>query len=458
MKIPDFMHKLLLPFFTAIYCAIIGYIAAMLILKPEYISSSRCYVADKTIASESSEQQKTDANKNFLYFFDSSAYRQTLARSVDNIYTEHELEKMLSVSQLSDTGFYNIEVTAPNASDSYQLQIMIEDSLGKFVSAKSGYTMSVSFTEKAVVPESSSKLKNIIAAAAFSVIGAVCSILIRKKRSVKVKEVLTDENISEYLSYPVYGKIPVLSYSLPDKRRRKSPSGTEKRVIKINNDTPPVFRNAFSELFSSVKFGSDNPCCVISVCSAVNGEGRTNTAVNLAIAAAYEKMKVLIVDCDFHASKLNDYFGIGYEHAGISDIIFNNIRPNNAIVPTSYSSLYAMSAGTVLNDSRTAFSGPGISRIINQLKTMFDFIIIDTPPLNTFPDANTPISISDVTVLTVRSEFTTPEDIKIVSDHLRLSGNDPDGIVINMSHEESEPSFVPEKKPGIHQRKINMTV
>ena len=458
MKIPDLMHKMLFTFFTAIYCAIISYIAAMLILSPVYISSSRCYVAGKEVSSQSSQQDNTYAKDNFLYFVNSSAYRQSLARSLENVYTEKELKKMISFSQVSDTGFYDIQVKAPTASDSYQIQIMISDSLGKFVYAKSGYTISVSFTEKAIVPESSSKARYFIAAAIGAIIGIICSTLIRIKRSEKVTDVLTEENISDYLNYPVFGRIPVLSYSFTDKRRRKQDTSPEKRMIKMNNDTPLAFRNAFSELFSTVKFGSDNPCCVISVCSAVSGEGKTNTAVNLAIAAAHEKMKVLIVDCDFHSGKLNEYFNIDYDHPGISDLIFNNIRSNTAIVPTNYNSLYAMCAGTVLNDSRTAFSGPSISMILNQLKPMFDFIIIDTPPLNSFPDANTPIGISDVTLLTIRSEFTSPDDIKIVFDHLRLSGNNPDGIVINMTPEKPEQTFVPKKSPVIHRHKINITV
>ncbi len=446
MKIPDLLHKILITFFTAVYSVIIGYIAAMLILSPEYLSTSRCYVAEKKVTSESSQSDNSISDNNFLYFINSTGYHQTLSRSVDNAYTADEIKKMLSVSRVDDTGFYDITVKAPTASDSYQLQIMISDSLGKYVSAKSGYTISVSFTEQATVPSSESRLRYILIAAVTAVIGAAVSILIQIKRSSKNPDVLTEQNISEYLSYPVFGKIPDLSYVSATRRRKKSDISAQKSIIKINNDSPPVFRRAFSELFTAVKFGSDNPCCVISVCSAVNGEGKTSTAVNLAITASNEKMKVLIVDCNFHDNKLNEYFDIDYDHPGISDILLKNFKINNALTLTNYNSLYVLCAGTSLNDSRAAFSGRGISMVINQLKPMFDFIIIDTPPLNTFPDANIPISISDVTLLTVRSGLTSPDDIQILSDHLRLSGNDADGIVINMISEESEQTFVTQKK------------
>jgi len=468
MKLPDPLRKVLISLMTALYSAILGYIAAILLITPTYTASSKCYVSDQVSTDIVSESALKILDKNFMYFVSSDGFYQNVSRVTDYAYSTEELKKMIKVSHIKDTNMYKLSVKANNSSDAYQLQILTADSLGNYIYSKSGHSMNVNFIETAKVPESPSRTPHHILAAVFGIIGLTVSIAVQRRIPKEDPGIITPINIQQYCSYPLMARI----FDLPHTGNGKHKNNPE-NFIKPEHTLASAYSYQYEELFEQVKFSSENPCCIISVCSSVRHEGKTQTAVGLAVAAASNRMKVLLIDADFHHSKLSDYFDFAPDHQGLSDIIFSNIRPTNAIMLTEFKTLYVMGPGTLKDNSRAAFSPAAFQSAIDKLKYMFNYIIIDTPDLNGYSDAAAPIISSDISLLTIRSGYTYANELWAAQDHLRLSNLDVKikGVVLNRINQDSSVTRRTSKKSestgkkksnlkkkAARKKKLNITV
>lgn len=434
MKLPDPLRKILISFMTALYSAILGYIAAILIITPTYTASSKCYVSDQMSNEIVSESALKILDKNFMYFVTSDGFYQNLSRNTEYQYSTDELKKMIKVSHIKDTNMYSVSVKAKNSSDAYQLQSQTAFALENYVYSKSGHSINVNFIETAKVPQEASKTPHHAIAAIVGIIGLAASIFIQRRIPKEDPGIITPVNIQQYCNYPVMARI----FDLPHTGHSKHKNGSE-GIIKPEQTLASAYSYQYEELFEQIKFSSENPCCIISVCSSVRHEGKSQTAVGLAVAAASNRMKVLLIDADFHHSKLSEYFDFAPDHQGLSDIIFSNIRPTNAIMLTEFKTLYVMGPGTLKDNSRAAFSPAAFQAAIDKLKYMFNYIIIDTPDLNGFSDAAATIMASDVSLLTIRSGYTYANELWAAQDHLRLSNLDVNikGVVLNRINQDS---------------------
>lgn len=434
MKLPDPLRKILISLMTALYSAILGFIAAILLITPTYTASSKCYVSDQLSNEIVSESAIKILDKNFMYFVTSDGFYQNASRITDYTYSTEELKKMIKVSHIKDTNMYSVSVKADNSSDAYQLQLMIAESLENYIYSKSGHSMQVNFIETADIPDKPSRTPHYIVAAIVGIIGLAVSIAVQRRIPKEDPGIITPVNIQQYCDYPVMARI----FELPHTVNGKHKNGSE-GIIKPEQTLASAYSYQYEELFEQIKFASENPCCIISVCSSVRHEGKSQTAVGLAVAAASNRMKVLLIDADFHHGNLSEYFDFTPEHQGLSDIIFNNIRPTNAIMLTEFKTLYVMGPGTLRDNSRAAFSPAAFQSALDKLRYMFNYIIIDTPDLNGFSDAAAPIIASDVSLLTIRSGYTYANELWAAQDHLRLSNLDVNikGVILNRINQDS---------------------
>jgi len=434
MKLPDPLRKKLISLTTALYSAILGYIAAILIITPTYTASSKCYVSDQMSNDTTSKSALEILDKNFMYFAASDGLYQNVSRNTEYTYSTDELKKMTKITHIKDTNMYRVSVKAKESAEAYQLQTLTAESIENYVYSKSGHSIKVNFIDTAKYPEKPSGAPYHIIAAIAGVIGLAVSIAVQQRKRKEDPGIITPVNIEQHCSFPVIARISDIPHTL--KRKHKN---DDEGIIRPDQNLSSAYSYQYADLFEQIKFSSENPCCIVTVCSSARHEGKTQTAVGLAVAAASNHMKVLLIDADFHNGKLSEYFEFAPEHQGISDIIFNNIRPSNAIMVTEFKTLYVMGPGTRKENSRTAFSPAAFQAAIDKLRYMFNYIIIDTPDINSFSDAVAPIMASDVSLLTIRSGFTSADELRDAQDHLRLSNLDDSikGVVLNRINQDT---------------------
>ncbi len=188
--------------------------------------------------------------------------------------------------------------------------------------------------------------------------------------------------------------------------------------------------------FSLLKEG----CKKIVVSSSLSGEGKTTTSVNVAISLAQMDVKVLLIDADLRKPKVNHFFNLS-NTPGLTNYLGNMSDISKMIHTTKHDNLSVICAGiTVPNPSELLAS----DRMVNFLKEMearFDYIVIDTPPLNVVVDALPLIKLSDGVILVVREGSSTYPELNRTIKGLEMVDAKILGFILNGSKVEQKGSY-----------------
>jgi capsular exopolysaccharide synthesis family protein len=167
-------------------------------------------------------------------------------------------------------------------------------------------------------------------------------------------------------------------------------------------------RSPYCEQFRSLRTrllqaGEREKMRVFVVTSSGIGEGKTLTALNLAwLLAQNEGVRALVIDADLRQPCATDYLAIDAP-TGLSDVLSGQVGLQQAIVRLDPAGLYLLPGGQARDDVAELLSGPTFESIIKEARRMFDYIIIDAPPMGIFTDASLLINRADGALLVVRA-------------------------------------------------------
>jgi capsular exopolysaccharide synthesis family protein len=163
-------------------------------------------------------------------------------------------------------------------------------------------------------------------------------------------------------------------------------------------------------------------------------EGKSTVAGNVAAALSLKGHKVALVDCDLRKPAQNAFFANQYN----SPLPLNRMlaRPYSrdnllqCMVPHEQMSLYMLFAINPDGRCTELLSSSTMATVIQQLR-VFDYVIIDTPPMGMFPDAEILTEYADASMLVVRQDYTVACDINDAIDRLRASKSAFLGCILN---------------------------
>lgn len=144
----------------------------------------------------------------------------------------------------------------------------------------------------------------------------------------------------------------------------------------------------------------------IVVASVNPSEGKSVTAINLSwMLAQTDGVRALIIDSDLRMPSLTDYMGIETDR-GLSDVLAGTATLKESIVRLEPSGLHILPGGEARQDVAELISGNKFADILAEAREMFDYVIIDAPPLGIFTDATVLINHADGALLVVRANRT----------------------------------------------------
>jgi capsular exopolysaccharide synthesis family protein len=144
---------------------------------------------------------------------------------------------------------------------------------------------------------------------------------------------------------------------------------------------------------------------VVMIASAVGGEGKTLTASNLSLTLSESyKRNVLLVDADLRRPTLHTIFGVD-NGFGLSEGLAQHVEGRLPVQQVS-ERLAILTGGHPSSDPIAGLTSERMRRLLDEAREMFDWIIIDTPPVALMPDANLLSSMADAAVLVVKAEST----------------------------------------------------
>ena len=200
-------------------------------------------------------------------------------------------------------------------------------------------------------------------------------------------------------------------------------------------------RSAYCEQFRSLRTrilqaGEREQMRTFVVTSAGMGEGKTLTALNLGwLLAQTEGVRALVIDSDLRQPCATEYLAIDAP-LGLSEVLGGELSLRDAIVRLDPAGLYLLPGGKARDDVAELLSGPTYAAVIAEARRMFDFIIIDAPPLGIFTDANVLINRADGALMVVRAGKTRYALVDKLLEELpreRMLG-----VVLNRADEELE--------------------
>ncbi|MBE6701315.1 MAG: CpsD/CapB family tyrosine-protein kinase [Ruminococcaceae bacterium] len=163
----------------------------------------------------------------------------------------------------------------------------------------------------------------------------------------------------------------------------------------------------------------DKPCHILSITSSLPGEGKSTSSINLAISIAQFDKKVLMIDADLRKKKASKYLKYN-STKGLTDLVKGEVKFEDVVNVTKYPNFDFISSGTYANNPSEILASRSMKTLLDELSKKYDFILIDTPPVNIVSDALPLIRISDGVVLVVREMVATYKDFKKLLSNLGL--------------------------------------
>jgi len=187
------------------------------------------------------------------------------------------------------------------------------------------------------------------------------------------------------------------------------PEGTTRPLAALDHASPRS--EAFRTIRTNLQFVDvDNVPRVVVITSAVPEEGKTTTACNLAIAMAQSGLKVCLVEGDLRRPRVAEYLGIDGT-VGLANVLAGQIPLREALVNWPQGPLHVLPSGTVPPNPSEMLGSKHMVSVIGDLRTHFDAVIIDAPPLILVTDGSILSAASDGAIVVVRHGKTTREQL-----------------------------------------------
>ncbi|MFZ0217130.1 MAG: polysaccharide biosynthesis tyrosine autokinase [Candidatus Dormiibacterota bacterium] len=266
-------------------------------------------------------------------------------------------------------------------------------------------------------PSSPSIPRNVVIAAAAALLLAVGAALLRDYLDQSVK---SDEELIERT-----GLVPIahIAYSAARRERRG-----ELTVMQELTPAAEAYRSLRTNLlFSTV----DRPVRTIVVTSASPDEGKSRTAANLAVALAQSGHRTVLVDADFRRPSQHRNFGF-VRNVGLSNLVIQEMTEHEVLSDIEgVADLALLPSGPTPPNPSELLGSARTRAVLGQLQSEFEFVVLDTPPVNAVTDAAVLSSMVDGVILVIESGRTTYSTVLHAKQALDRVGAHVIGAVVN---------------------------
>lgn len=176
----------------------------------------------------------------------------------------------------------------------------------------------------------------------------------------------------------------------------------------------------------------DHDRTVITVTSAVEAEGKTSTAANLAIALAQSGLRVALVEGDLRRPQLADQFALE-STVGLTTVLVGRVGLEEAMQETEVAGLDVLASGARPPNPAEIVQTGAMERLVADLRRSYDIVLIDAPPLLPVTDAAILALLSDGALLVVRHGRTGHDQVRAAVERLQTVGATLFGTVLSMS-------------------------
>ncbi len=203
------------------------------------------------------------------------------------------------------------------------------------------------------------------------------------------------------------------------KKKKKSASGDASDMILDNVSFQAS--EAYKLLRTNLEFMAyDGKCRKIGVTSGTRGEGKSTLSINLAYAISQSNKKVLLIDGDLRLPSISEKMNIKQEF-GLSNILTENSDSRTKLTVLSFNeNLFVLPSGPIPPNPSELLGSKRCEYLLRDLGNLFDYIIVDLPPINIVSDASVISNKLDGLIMVVRENYARLSDTKEAMRKLSL--------------------------------------
>lgn len=362
----------------------------------------------------------------YLHILQSDAVLEKVAERAELECTPADIRERMSAAQVDDTELFEVHIVhadpemAARIANAIAMEALEE--IGKFVEGSSA-----KIVDHAAVPEqydTPDYKKNVLFGGLVGCAAALAAAALRYLMDTRIKD---EEELAQLLDVPVLGQIPVFGQS--GKTSSHETEGAEDLCLP---QCDLAAQEAYKMLRTKVMhaLAGENGGKVVMVTSALRGEGKSVTAVNLALSCAQADRRVLLIDCDLRYSKLAHLLSLEAP-VGLSGLIRHPEEAERAIIHAERLGLDVILAGDVPTNPSELLGSAGMGRLLEMGRRKYDYIILDTPPVNLVTDGAVLASNSDGVLFVVRANQSECKEVLRGVEQLEYVEAKIQGIVLN---------------------------
>jgi len=221
------------------------------------------------------------------------------------------------------------------------------------------------------------------------------------------------DDVERYLGVPVLAVVP-------------KDVGVLHRSSGFNPDA-----EAYRILRTNIEFNRRNPDAnCLSVVSGGAGEGKSTTMVNLAYVCAQGGYNVLLIDADLRRPSLHTHFDVSHA-TGLTNYLTADIRLEDVVLRTQVENLFFLPSGLLPADSAGLLNSQRMADLIKEVKSRFDLVLIDSPPILGVSDASVLANLADMTMIVVQHRKLPRHMLMRVKQSVENVGGKVVGVVLN---------------------------
>jgi len=398
---------------------------------PQYASSARMFVSTQGTSDDASQanqggQFSLQRVKSYADLLTGQEIARRVIDSLDLDESPSALADQISASSKLDTVILSVTVTDP---DPDRARILADAVAQVFVSyvaeletppGKDEATIKATVVDPASLgsnPVSPQPLRNIgLGLFLGLLLGAVLTV-VRETLDTTVKSA---RQLEALVPAPIIGTI---SFDL---------AAVDTPLV-TDLDTYAPRAEAFRVLRTNLQFiDPDIERKVFVITSSLPSEGKTTTAVNLALALAEGGESVALVEGDLRRPKVGEYLRLE-SSVGLTTVLIGKLPIDEAIQTTANEALAVVTSGATPPNPAELLKSASMSALISTLRGMYDIVLIDAPPLLPVTDGALLAAQADGALLVVRHGKTTADEVQLAVERLQAVGAAPVGVIYNMT-------------------------
>lgn len=332
---------------------------------------------------------------------------------------------VIRTEPLGSTNMITLVVSSPNAEQAY---LVLESVIKHYPEVAEPVVgqVNMNLLDITDIPESASNppaySRSLVKGAILGIALSVGLLLVYAFTRNTIHE---EEDFKKMLNIDCICAIPQIIFKKRGKEFRKD-------ISIYNNKISQTFLEAIRVLRARIeKDAKKNDLKVFLITSAAPGEGKSTIAANIAMSLAMRESKVVLVDCDLRNPSVKERLGIEKEGPGLYEYLAKKAELKDILWWNEEYQMYVIPGGEAIRNGSEFMDTPRMQRMLKELRTMADYVILDTAPVGILTDTAVLAQAADTALFVVKQDYANRSAIMEAIEQLAESRINISGCILN---------------------------